>query len=61
MNQVTNTYAAPTSKQLDYAEALARKKGYRYLSQAYKACFGRNKVNGFNRAETSRLIDWLKN
>jgi len=61
MNKVTNTYAAPTSKQLAYAESLARKKGYRYLGQAYKACFGKNKIGGFNRAETSRLIDWLKN
>lgn len=60
MNKVTNTYAAPTRKQIEYAEALARKKGYRYLGQAYKACFGKHKVNDFNREETSRLIDWLK-
>lgn len=59
--KVTNTYAPTTQKQLDYAEALARKKGYRYLSQAYKACFGKHKIGGFNREETSRLIDWLKN
>lgn len=59
MNKVTNTHAAPTEKQLRYAESLAAKKGYRYLSQAYKACYGKNKVGGFNRSETSQLIEWL--
>jgi hypothetical protein len=57
---VKNIYAAPTDKQLKFAEALASKKGFRHLSQAYKACFGKNKVGGFNRSETSQLIDWLQ-
>jgi len=60
MNQVTQTHAAPTAKQLQFAEALARQAGYRYLTQAYKAWAGKNKVGGFNRQETSQLIDWLQ-
>lgn len=50
---------APTEKQLAYASILAARKGYSHISRAYKACFGKNKIGGFNRAETSKLIDWL--
>jgi hypothetical protein len=57
--KVKNTYSAPTDKQLAYAAALGAKKVYRHIGQAYKACFGKSKVGGFNRAETSELIDWL--
>ena len=60
MPTVTNTYAATTDKQVAYAEALARKAGYSYLSQAEKACFGRHKVGGLKREQMSRLIEWLK-
>ena len=60
MATVKHTHSAPTDKQVAYAEALARGKGYRYLSEAYKARFGKNKIGGFNRAETSDLIEWLK-
>jgi len=59
-NQVTNEHAAPTSKQIKFAESLARQAGYRYLTEAYKAWAGKNKVGGFNRTETSQLIDWLQ-
>ena len=58
--KVKNTYADPTDAQLSFATILAKKHGYDYLSQAYKACFGKNKIGGFNRSETSKLIDWLK-
>jgi hypothetical protein len=57
---VTNTFAAPTDKQIAYATALAAAKGYRFLSQAEKACFGKCRVGGMNREQVSRLIDWLR-
>lgn len=60
MTQVTNTFAKPTAAQVSYAESLARAKGYGYLSQAEKACFGKTKIGGLNRERMSRLIDWLK-
>jgi len=61
MNKVTNTYAAATDKQIAYAESLARKAGYRFLSDAEKACFGKRKIGGLKREAVSQLIDWLKN
>ena len=60
MTTVTHTYSPATPAQIDYATKLAAQKGYRYLSQAEKACFGRSKVGGLKRADVSRLIDWLK-
>jgi len=56
---VTNTYAKPTDKQISYAASLATRKGYRSLSEAEKACFGKCKVGGLTRDGMSRLIDWL--
>ena len=58
--QVTNTYSKPTEKQLKFAESLARRAGYSYLSQAEKAHFGKCRVGGMNRAQVSELIDALK-
>lgn len=57
--QVTHTHVAATEKQVAYAESLARKSGFRFLSDAEKACFGKRKVGGLKRADMSRLIDWL--
>lgn len=59
MRTVKYTHDRPTEKQISFATALAAKKGYRFLSDAEKACFGKRKIGGINRAEMSRLIDWL--
>jgi hypothetical protein len=59
-SQVRHDYAPATSSQRAYAERLAKQAGYDYLSQAEKACFGRQKVGGLKRGDMSRLIDWLQ-
>lgn len=57
--QVKNTHASSTDKQVKYAESLAARKGFKYLSQAEKACFGKNKIGGMDRGRMSQLIEWL--
>ena len=56
---VTNTYGEATEKQVKYATALATKKGYRFLADAEKACFGKRKIGGLKRADMSALIEFL--
>tara|TARA_R110000868_G_scaffold222562_1_gene474420 strand:+ start:941 stop:1126 length:186 start_codon:yes stop_codon:yes gene_type:complete len=56
---VKNTYAAPTDKQVSFATSLASRKGFKYLSEAEKACFGKCRVGGMSRQHISELIDWL--
>lgn len=56
---VTRTHSQPTEAQVRYATSLATRKGYRYLSQAEKDCFGKSKIGGMNRSMMSQLIDWL--
>jgi hypothetical protein len=60
MSQVKNTYATPTDKQIAFATSLANRKGYRFLGDAEKACFGKCKVGGLNRERMSQLIEWLQ-
>lgn len=56
-----NAYAAPTSKQIAYAESLARKAGYRYgIAEARRARTGKNPVGDITRQGLSDLIDWLQ-
>ena len=50
----------PTQKQISYADALARRAGYRFLSEAEKACFGKRKIGGLDRGLMSDLISWLQ-
>lgn len=57
---VTHTHASATDKQIQYAQALMRKKGFRFLSDAEKACFGKRHINGMDRGKLSTLIDFLK-
>jgi hypothetical protein len=57
---VKHDYAPATEAQENYAKQLAARAGYRFLSEAAKACFGRSSVGGIKRAEMSRLIEWLK-
>lgn len=57
----TNTYAAPTTKQIAYAESLARQAGYRYgINEARRAKTGKNPVGDITRQNLSDLIDWLQ-
>lgn len=60
MTTVTKTHDGATEKQIQFAESLARKAGYRFLADAEKACFGKRKIGGLKRGDVSRLIDWLK-
>lgn len=60
MPAVTHTYSPATPAQISYATTLAAQKGFRHLSQAEKACFGKSKIGGLKRGDVSRLIDWLK-
>lgn len=57
---VKHTFAQSTEKQLEYAKALAAKAGFRFLSDAEVACFGKRKIGGLNRADLSKLIDFMK-
>ncbi len=59
MSQVKNTHASVTDKQIAFATSLANRKGYRFLSDAEKACFGKCKIGGLDRGRMSQLIDWL--
>lgn len=59
MKSVKNTHASTTEKQLAYAESLARRRGYKHLSDAEKACFGKRKIGGLDRGRMSELIKWL--
>ena len=59
MSTVKNTYSAPTDKQVAFATSLAKRKGYKFLSEAEKACFGKCKIGGLNRELMSQLIEWL--
>lgn len=55
-----NAYAAPTAKQLAYAEALAHKAGYRFgIAEARRAKAGRNIIGDIKRDELSALIEWM--
>lgn len=55
-----NRYAAPTDKQLAYAESLAKQRGYRFgVREAYRDMCGKSRVVQPKRAEIARLIDWL--
>lgn len=58
--QVTRNHEAPTEKQIGFATMLAHRKGYRFLGDAEKACFGKRKIGGLHRSDISRLIDWLQ-
>lgn len=60
MTKVKNTYEAATEKQKKFAEFLAKKKGFRFLSESEKACFGKTKIGGLKRGDMSILIDFLK-
>jgi hypothetical protein len=60
MSQVKHTHAAPTDAQVKFATALAKQHGYKYLSDAEKACFGKCKIGGLGREGMSQLIEWLK-
>lgn len=45
--------------QIAFATSLAKRKGYKYLADAEKACFGKCKIGGLNREGISQLIEWL--
>ena len=59
MSQVKNIHSKPTDKQVSFATSLAKQKGYRYLADAEKACFGKCRIGGLNREGMSQLIEWL--
>lgn len=56
---VKYSYDKVTDRQYAYAESLARKAGYKRLSDARRDMHGKNKIGDMKRAECSALIDWL--
>lgn len=60
MTTVKHTYAEPTNKQVAMAESLAKRAGYRFLSDAFKAMRGKSKIGNLTRGDYSALIDWLQ-
>lgn len=55
-----NAHAGVTDAQKLFAENLAKKAGYRFVSDAEKDCFGKRKIGGLARADFSRLIAFLQ-
>ena len=56
-----NMYERPTERQWTYADALARKAGYRSADDARRERNGKSRIGSMTRAEMSALIDWLQN
>jgi len=48
-----------TDKQMQFIESLAKRRGYRFASQAIKDALGKVPVGGLSRERASKVIEFL--